>query len=195
MNRLRQERESSYYKETLVGPEVFSVDYLSPVISASNGNGFLLNGISEGHEISQRRGRVARVVGVEFNGSVSSQSTTLCAIRALMVVDHAANGAELVINNVLQGATKLNFATGIMYPYNRDSRDRISVLADVRLSGQTNGTTMVAVQVPFNHYYAVNVDTVYMGTANTIASISSGAIWFWCNGGFVGSIRVYFVDE
>lgn len=145
---------------------------------------FLVNGVAQGTDFNQRVGRKSSIKSVLFNGNafpppvISANSAAGTYMRYVIIYDTQPNsgtlptGTDIFVNNDPNTAMNLN------------NRDRFKVLMDVRK--QMGSYTMSPAPAliagsPQNAFWSkykkCNLETIFSGTAATLGSISTGAIY------------------
>ena len=144
----------------------------------------LVNGIAQGADFNQRIGRKSTMKSVIFNGNVFNLSTaSLNAFngaytRLVIIYDTQPNSGSLPAGTDIFATNDPNS------PMNLNNRDRFQVLMDVRKQVSAflmSATPALATGNPANAYFKkykkCNKETIFSGTAGTIGSISTGAIY------------------
>lgn len=164
----------------------------------------LINGVATGTDFTDRIGRRTNCVSVQLRGWFSPVNATTSVgvgdmIRILLIHDSQTNGVAPTIANIFQTTIDVNSFM------NLDNRERFKVLYDKKVYVAPFNAT-VATQNTNNMpiidvYKKCNIPTIYEGTAATVGSVSSGAIWLVCWSQsaaatvvFNGTTRVRFVD-
>ncbi|AJD07528.1 capsid protein [Sewage-associated circular DNA virus-18] len=162
--------------------------------------GALINGIAQGADFNQRIGRKAQMKSVLFNGNFFPGTTAAenasqgVYLRVVIVYDSQPN------SGTFPGGTDFLGANDPNTPLNLNNRDRFSILIDVRKqigSYLFNGTPALTAGSPqnayWNKYKKCNKETIFSGTAATLGSISTGAMYIFFVGDFngVGMIDFY----
>lgn len=146
-------------------------------------NLILLNGIAQGTDYTERIGRQSTMKSILFNGN-TFPTTTMSAnayqgtmVRFAIIYDTQPNG-------VAPAGTDIFIANTTLSPINLVNRDRFRVLMDVRKqigSFLLTATPALSAGSPANTYWSkykkCNLDEQFSGTANTISSISTGALY------------------
>lgn len=134
----------------------------------------LLNGVIQGTDANQRVGRKAiwksfliRLV-LSLNGTTPATST----YRIMLVVDKQANAAAPAIGDILA-------TTDFTAVNNLANRARFVVLWDRKGTCAVGGDNAMVVEELF---LRKDLTTIYSGTAATIGSIASGAVYLVCFG-------------
>ena len=144
----------------------------------------LVNGVAQGTDFNQRIGRKSMMKSIIFNGNVFNLSTaSLNAFngaycRLVIVYDTQPN------SGTIPSGTDIFATADPNSPLNLNNRDRFQVLMDVRKQVSAflmSATPGLATGNPSNAYFKkykkCNKETVFSGTANTIGSISTGAVY------------------
>lgn len=169
--------------------------------------GVLVNGIAQGSDFNQRIGRKSTMKSVLFNGNCFNISgASLVSIngaycRFVIIYDTQPNSGTIPTGTDIFVANDPNTAL------NLNNRDRFQVLMDVRkqVSAFTfSAATALTAGNPANSYWKkfkkCNKETVFSGTAATLGSISTGAIYLFVIADAASSaaidyyIRVRFTD-
>jgi len=147
-----------------------------------NGNLTLLNGITQGDDDFERVGRKIQMTSVtidiecwkDYAGGTSS-APSFC--RGVLFLDKYPNGSAPLISELYDTST-LNYNDGAKR--NMTYRDRFKVLSDeiFTLSSSGDQGSMHVVRLHKN----INFNTTYIGTADTIAAISNGALYYAMDG-------------
>lgn len=166
----------------------------------------LVNGVAQGTDYTNRVGRKTTMKSVIFNGNVFNLSTaSLNAFngaycRLVIIYDTQPNSGALPAGTDIFATNDPNS------PLNLNNRDRFQVLMDVRKQVSAflmNATPALATGNPSNAYFKkymkCNKDTIFSGTANTISSISTGAVYLCFIADFAAAafdyyIRIRFTD-
>jgi len=161
------------------GPELFSKETANATyVADTTGTVTLLNGIAQGDDINQRKGRRITNKAVHIQGIVEpvDASTNSTLARVIVVYDRQPNGAALTVADVL---TSVN-----SHSFNKlDNRNRFLVLADKKffIGAFDNTATQTYAGSPFGHkveiHKRISLPTTHMGTGDTIASIATGSIY------------------
>lgn len=141
----------------------------------------LVNGVATGTDFTQRIGRKINNVSVQLRGffqptlaAVSNTQTE--QVRCLLIEDSQTNGAAPAAADIFQDPANTNSFM------NLNNRERFRVIYDKVLTLAPYNTAIATQNtnnVPsLNVYKKVSVPTVYEGTAGTVGSIASGAIFF-----------------
>jgi len=148
----------------------------------TTGSVTLLNGISTGDDFTNRDGRQVTAVSVQARGFITADlsgggDVAAQMVRFLLVVDQQINGGALPT-----ATTLLEEASGTSFN-NLNNRDRFKVLHDSVLTlgpisrtatqSFSGGSSVHTIDV----YKPCQIPVLYEGTAATIGSISSGAIY------------------
>lgn len=164
----------------------------------------LLNGVAQGDDNTNRKGRQVAFTSVSIKGFLTpvdgSIATTFC--RMIVVWDSAPNGVAPVITDLLTASTSLAHMQ-------LNNRARFKILADEQLTIGTVDTTATTTYALAPGCHTVNryiklpkVVTTYQGTGATVASIQQGALWLFtignnaanAGGTFGLAIRCRFTD-
>lgn len=130
----------------------------------------LCNGIAQGDDINNRKGRKITMKSVHLKGSLFTSLTAVTlqnVSRVALVYDKACNGVALTAAEVYVITTNGN---GIRL---LDNRDRFTVIFDIAHASSA-GSSMVA---SIDKFKKINLDTIYKGTTNAVASISTGSLY------------------
>lgn len=161
----------SRFQEKTRTPEYKNVDVATSAVLPLSSNAFiapfLLNGIAQGIGNSERVGRRATMKSLlyrlQFSTSTGSSTNTF-PVRVLTVYDRQANAASPVAAAVLTPTTFV----GNM---NLSNSDRFLILSDDIYESSSTGPTHGV------KYIKMSLDTLFIGTDATVASISNGAIY------------------
>lgn len=181
-------------------PELKFVDATSQNIAVTTSwSVVLINGILQGTDYNQRIGRKVMLKSVLFNGNhfpgatVGTDAAQGCYSRFVIVYDSQPNSAATVpVGTDIFATNDPNTAL------NLNNRDRFKVLIDVRKQigsfKYTTGVKSLMTGSPpnayWNKYKKINLEQIFSGTAATIGSIGTGALYF-C---FIGDNPVCDVD-
>lgn len=143
----------------------------------------LINGVAVGTDYNTRDGRRIRMKHLTlkfavYNSGASSSNPDVC--RIMIVLDRQANGTVATSAQMLQTNT-------VFSPMNLDNRDRFLVLKDIMIG--TEGATFSGGYVATGNsksyvrkvFVPLNRMTTYSGTAATIGSISTNALYLVYN--------------
>ncbi len=159
--------------------------------------------IPQGSSESDRRGRRAIVVGLEWRYRVRLLSSTTSSlgdtVRVILYVDMQCNGAAAAVTDLLESADYQSF-------YNKDRQSRFGVLSDTthdlfHVAAQGDGLAFVYADMAESEHVAVDLDlsVAFDGTAGTIADLTSnnvGVVLLSKSGGrvdFESKMRVSFI--
>lgn len=172
---------------------------------STTGEVTLLNGVATGTDFTNRIGRRVNCVSVQVNGwigdggnAVNEVDSTMC--RIMLVEDFQTNGVQATITDILSNADPTAFM-------NLNNRERFKVHFDKKFTvppfnSNTTASDGLFCPVPTIKFFKkINVPVVFEGTAATIGSISSGALYLVVLGSQAAtslqlnwSARVRFVD-
>lgn len=163
--------------------ELKTIDTSLGINIVSTGAVTCLNLIGQGSDYNQRDGRIVQLKSILMRFSVFPNTTTGSlnagdTARVLVVYDKQTNGTALAVANILQ-ALDPHAAMNLNY------RDRWVVLIDkqIGLGAATYSSGALVNGSPFsrtyNIYKKLNMDQVFQSTGNTLADISTGAIWLY----------------
>lgn len=148
--------------------ELKDVEATLNVEASTVGSITLVNGVAQGTDFTNRIGRRMNIKSVLVRGFATVGATaTSGTYRWLLVWDRQPNAVACVITDVLS-------ATSTLGVQNLTNRERFVVLADK--TGWVESTQ--ATQKPIKKYLKCNLETTNGGTAATIGSIQTGALWF-----------------
>lgn len=150
----------------------------------TTGSVTLLNGVAVGSDYTDRVGRKIRMKSVYVRGIVGHESIPTSGFsnqeicRMLIVYDTQTNGSVPALTDILKEATSLS-------QLNLNNRDRFKVLVDKQYSVAPYLTIQAdAIAVsgsPTNYsvkkYKKLNHEVIFNGTASTVGSIATGALW------------------
>jgi len=170
----------------------------------TGGTFFLLNGINQGSDYTQRIGRKVILKSLLLRATclpnTSSSTPAGDVIRFLVVYDCQTNSATPAIGDVLQNSS-------INDPMNLNNRDRFKIVADkfVTLNACTYVATALTVGAPQTKqvklYKKMNLEMIFSGTGATVGSIGTGALFLILISGFNGqstalwTARVRYTDS
>jgi len=201
-------RTGGFYGASVRSPGEKKVIDVAQTTTAVNTTGSvtLLNGVATGTDFTDRIGRRTNVTAIQLRGfftpDLTSATITQNLARILIVEDQQTNGVIATIADILNAVTPTSFM-------NMSNRERFKVHMDQQLAlGPQNFTSdLVCAPCPGGHvinfYKKVNIPMVFEGTAATIASISSGALYLVTVGNVAAgnldsqllwSSRVRFID-
>jgi len=173
-------RTGGFYGASQRSPtERKTVDTLEQVVNLNNtGSMTLLNGVAVGTDFRNRIGRRFNVVTIQMRAYFDLQNATntnVDATRIMIIEDLQSNGVAPTIAQVLGDSAG---GTSPMNMLNLDNRQRFRVHYDKQFSlGLYNSAAFYNKQPTINFYKRCNIPVECGGTDNTIASISSGAIY------------------
>lgn len=151
------------------GPEkkdiTFSLGTLSPPLTASFTQPTLISGVATGTDGTTRIGRKILMKSFQIRyicGSGNPQSQH----RVLVIYDKQANGA-------LPTASQVVDTNSFMSPMNLANSDRFVVVMDDISDSQQSS----ALNISGKRYVKCNLEAIFSGTTNGIASITSGSIF------------------
>lgn len=146
----------------------------------STGGVQLINGIAQGSDFTERIGRKVFLKSLFFRIFVTPSATvnspTGTTTRLIIVYDCQTNAAAPTVANILQNSAYDS-------PMNLNNRDRFKVLYDkfVHTSATlyTTGALTAGDPIPrkFEKFKKLNLDVIFGGTGNTVASITTGSIY------------------
>lgn len=182
------------------------VDTTAAVYQANaTGSVTLLNGIATGTDYTNRIGRRVNIVAIQGRGLLFPETAALAgpqAVRCLIIEDMQTNGVIATPSDIFNELSPFTFL-------NLNNRERFKVHWDKQyVFGSSSTTATQTYSVPpqthqFNVYKKVNIPMVFEGTAATIGSVSSGALYFVTLGSVVAgtqdvnvaaAFRVRFID-
>ena len=144
----------------------------------------LVNGIAQGTDFNQRIGRKAMMKSILFNGNISPAAGNSLSqpqgilVRVVLIYDTQPNSGTIPVGTDIFASNDANS------PMNLNNRDRFKVIIDRRCqlgSFATGATGILTAGSPNNSYWSkyrkLNHEIIFSGTANTIGSISTGAIY------------------
>lgn len=154
--------------------------------------GLLINGIAQGADFNNRIGRKSTMRSILFNGNFFPTSSTANAyqgiyLRTVIIYDTQPNSSTFPTGTDIFSTNDPNS------PMNLNNRDRFQVILDVRKqvgSFQTDATPKLVAGSPSNAYWSkykkIFKETIFSGTAATLANISTGAMYLFFIGDFNG---------
>jgi len=164
----------------------------------------LISGVAAGTDVQQRVGRKMTMKSILLRYFINPVSTATApsgdVVRVMLVYDTQTNGALPLVADILQNVT-------VQSPMNLNNRDRFKVLYDHWVSMNANLYTAGALTAgsPGTKFYktfkSFSLDTIFSGTAATIGSIATGAIYIVTVGAannasnFAGETRIRFIDN
>lgn len=140
----------------------------------SGSNIFLVNGVGQGTDDTQRIGRRYTNVSIQmrYNISVNSTTATSAVARVMLVQDRQVNGALPSLTDILALSSDIA-------PMNLNNRDRFKVLYDQEHTVQPQGPQIEYCKM----YKKIMVETTNTSTTTSaIAGIATGAIYLVCVG-------------
>jgi hypothetical protein len=175
----------------LRGPELKFLDSTATNVAVTTTwQGLLINGIAQGSDFNQRIGRKSTMKSILFNGNFFPTASTANAyqgiyMRTVIIYDTQPN------SGTFPTGTDIFVSNDPNSPLNLNNRDRFQVLLDVRKqlgSFQTDATPKLVAGSPSNAYWnkyrKCNKETIFSGTAATLASISTGSMYLFFIGDF-----------
>lgn len=171
---------------------------LVSAVADTTGTVQLVNGVAVGTDFTDRIGRKIILKSVDIIGHVFpvDASTSDCLCRMMLVYDKQPNGATPALAAFINGDSTSHL--------NLNNRDRFVVLSNWMEAIGSFAATPVG--SPTTHkvqiHRKINMETLFSGTTNAVASISTGALWVVTvgdqaanvGGTFVGTVRVRFID-
>jgi len=166
----------------------------------------LVNGIAQGTDFNQRVGRKSTIKSVLFNGNafpptvMNANSAAGTYMRYVIIFDTQPNSGTLPVGTDIFVTNDPNTVM------NLNNRDRFRVLMDIRKqlgSYLFNAAPGLVAGSPSNAFWTkykkCNLETIFSGTAATLGSISTGAIYLCVIGDNPTSaldyyIRVRYID-
>lgn len=146
----------------------------------TTGSVTLINGVATGTDFTERIGRRINITAIQARGFCGQDTTGPAGVndvRVMIVEDMQSNGVIATIADIFTNATSTSFM-------NMNNRERFKVHWDRRVTlGPIDRTATTSYAgspqtSQFNVYKRVNIPVVFEGTAATIGSISSGALYF-----------------
>lgn len=192
-------------RQRVRGNELNTIDVDSAsYVADTTGTITLLNGVATGDDFTDRTGRKIVMKSLYIRGLVKNVdiSSGPCLCRLLVVYDNQANGAAPVILDVLKEATSTS-------QFNLNNRDRFRIIMDKQYAiGAIDNTATQAyaagpsIQV-YKLYKKINLETIFSGVTNAIASIQTGSVYVItigdqaanAGGTFKFTTRIRFVDK
>lgn len=158
--------------------------YIEPVTLTTNipsaGQINLFNGVASGTDFNQRIGRKITMKSLYLRFTLNPIATASAPVgdivRVMMIYDTQANGALPSVTDVLVTA---NWQAAM----NLNNRDRFKVLYDKFINMPANTYTAGALtagsptQKYLSKFKQCSLEVVYSGTAATIGSIATGAVY------------------
>jgi len=140
----------------------------------------LLNGVAQGTDFTQRIGRQVCNKSILLNGliynAIATSNVQGSGIRVVLLWDYQPNSTALT-------ALDAFVSNSVLSPMNLNNRDRFKVLYDKKCQmGPFNVTAgAITAGAPQNifitKYRKMNMDVIFSGTAATIGSLSTGALY------------------
>lgn len=139
----------------------------------------LINGVATGTDFTQRIGRKINCTSVQLRAffqvtSTTASETDMTPVRVMLVYDSQTNGVIPTIADILNEASATSFM-------NLNNRERFRVLYDKMTTipaFNVTAATQNSTNVPtLNVYKKCWIPVIFEGTAATIGSIASGAIY------------------
>lgn len=172
----------------------------SELNATSSGFQQLLNGIDQGTDNTKRIGNIIKMHTIEINLTFSTSVAS--TVKISVVYDKQTNGSTFSLSDYL-----LNI-TGVFPPWclrNLQNRNRFVTLKSYEIDLAPNVSGQ-AIQKSIKKFFKIpkGVAGVYTGSGDTVASISSGAVYLVITGSspnsgttptFYGSTRVKFTDD
>lgn len=147
-----------------------------PIVNTpqDNTNVIGLNLLAEGTDYTNRISRKVHVTSIQLRGQITiGTAATSTMVRFMVVYDYQPNGAVPAITDILDTAT--SSTQPIAAPMNLNNRDRFRVVIDkIR-----KVDTLQSSRIPFNFYKNCNYETVYNAAGAGVATVTSGALWFF----------------
>jgi len=133
----------------------------------------LLNGISQGDDINNRKGRKINLKSFHIKGGIYTLATSVAdqlVARMALIYDKQSNGVAPTFAQVYSDSTGHAGSTR-----NLDNRERFKVIFEKSWYSGPNTSQCY----PLDIYKSFNLDTVYKGTDDAIASIATGALYLF----------------
>jgi len=148
-------------------------------VPVATGTVTLINGVAQGTDVNNRIGRKFLMKSLLWRfrvGLNTAASSPGNVIRLLIVYDAQTNGALPAVTDILTAAD-------VLAPMNLNNRDRFKIICDKWWS--TGAYTISGTDIdtgefcpPMDKFYKkLNLEVQNSGTANTIGSISTGAVY------------------
>lgn len=166
---------------------------------------WLLNGVSQGSDYTNRIGRKITMTSVFFRCTSSlatSPNAISIPVRIMIVYDEQTNGADPAGTDLLQTPANAMALT------NLSNRDRFKILYDKIRTINTQGTTdgALADKLYLSKYIKMSLPVIFNGTGNTSGAIQTGGLYmFFISNATAGtpdnrpkatfSSRVRFIDD
>lgn len=147
------------------GTERKFVDVTSAYSTTTAGQIVLVNGIATGTDFTNRVGREITIKSL-YGRCTFADATQINMVRLMYVYDKQTNGVLPAITDILSNAS-------VYSPNNLNNRDRFVTLYDKVMVTSPQGPEVVFDSV----YRPMSTPTVYSGTAATIDTIATGAIY------------------
>jgi len=172
-------RSGGYFGTRRIAKELKVIDTTGATLADSSGDLILLSGVAAGTDFTDRIGRkiFLKSISLRFSMVPGTASTNQGdVVRVMLIYDTQTNGAAPATTDILTTASQLSHM-------NLNNRDRFRVLMDKNL---TMGASIYAASaltqgapVPrfFHMYRKIALEEIFQGTANTVGSIATGAIW------------------
>lgn len=186
--------------KTLQEKKTIDLDPLTDAVAGGTAVLYLLNGVATGDDFTDRDGRRIFMTSLQAKFSFYVNSAAASAggnFRVMFFYDKQPNGAAPVVTDVLKSAAALA-------NMNLNNRSRFQLISNKVYAIGPVTTTAIGAQSCFTDdiYRKLNLDTQYLGTTNTIASIATGSLYMLyitdivgvAVGTFKGSCRVRFLD-
>lgn len=149
--------------------------------SNASGTLILLNGCAAGTGDTERLGRV--VWNLEVDIEMFVRATQTSDFRAILVQDWSPNGSLPSVTDILD-MSSANPCLGEYLPANED---RFSLLRDMKVPLSTNGPQNYVVKF----HQALQTETVFSGTTNSISSLTTNAYYLLVIGYDLGGTTVF----
>lgn len=150
---------------------------LATYACSTTGSVTLLNGVAQGTDYNQRVGRQMLLKSVELRGYAYADadgSSDLQYVRVMVVLDNATNGAAPIITDILTAQTSISMP-------NLANRGRFRILSDQRhaFEGAITAAGVGPKTMNCDLYlrWPKGIVVQNNGTAATVGSIQSGALW------------------
>lgn len=173
-------RNGGWYGGYRRGEELKTIDTEGYNNTTSTGAVYLLSGVAQGTDYTNRIGRKismkSLLIRFSLNPNAGQTSAVGDFVRILIVYDSQSNGSAPGVTDILQTANYLS-------PMNLNNRDRFKVLHErlIPMNPTVYTTGALTGGNPQNKSYEIYkrmfLDEVFSNTTNLISSITSGSVY------------------
>lgn len=194
--RRRNQKSFLHQANTGASPERKNFDVFTtfaPPVASAFATPQLLNGIANGSGGTERIGRKILIKSVQWR-AIFQPAAPASQHRVVIFYDKQANGAAPAITDIME-------TNAFTSPLRLGNSDRFVIISDEVTDSSQSSSLTISDKV----YTKCTLETSYIGTGGTIASIGTGAIWCMIanNGGTIIGVatsvdihlRVRYLDQ